>query len=87
MAVPRPKPRNEEPDLDPKERAGPAVPRERASADYENPREDVSDIPEPVALPPDKARQGETRGHMRIVLMVGIALAIAAFIVGYFIAE
>jgi hypothetical protein len=83
MPAPKPKPR----DVEPEEQAGPAVLRERASADYESPREDVSEIPEPVALPPDKARQGETRGHMRIVLIVGIALAIAAFIVGYFIAE
>jgi hypothetical protein len=83
MAAPKPKPR----DIKLNERAGPAVPRERASADYERPREDVSEMPEPVALPTNKARQGEARGHMRIVLIVGIALAIAAFMIGYFIAE
>lgn len=81
MAVPKRKSEQSEP------RDGPAVPRERASADYERPREDVSDMPEPVALPANKARQGETRGHMRTVLVVGIALAIIAFVFGYLLAE
>ena len=70
-----------------KPKDGPAVPRERASADYERPREDVSDMPEPVALPTNKARQGETRGHMRTVLVVGIALAIIAFAFGYLLTQ
>jgi len=81
MSVPK---RKSEPD-EPKD--GPAVPRERVSADYERPREDVSDMPEPVALSTNKARQGETRGHMRTVLVVGIALAIIAFAFGYLLAE
>lgn len=79
MAAPRPKSRASEAN----DHAGPSVPRERASADYERPREDVSDMPEPVTLPTTKARQGETRGHMRTVLIVGMALAIVAFLVGY----
>jgi hypothetical protein len=69
------------------ERAGPAVSRERASLDYEQPREDVADMPKPVQLPTSKARAGETRGHMRIVLTVGIVLAIAAFVFGYLLVE
>lgn len=77
MSVPKRKSETAEP------KDGPAVPRERASADYERPREDVSDMPEPVALTTNKARQGETRGHMRTVLVVGIALAIIAFAFGY----
>ena len=81
MSVPK---RKSEP-AEPKD--GPAVLRERASADYERPREDVSDMPEPVALPTNKARQGETRGHMRTVLLVGIALAIIAFAFGYLLAQ
>lgn len=83
MSAPSRKPRESEaPD-----HAGPFVSRERASADYAHPREDVSDIPDPVTLPTNKARQGEARGHMRTVLIVGIALAIAAFVFGYFVAE
>lgn len=81
MSVPK---RKSEP-AEPKD--GPTVPRERASADYERPREDVSDMPEPVVLPTNKARQGETRGHMGTVLLVGIALAIIAFAFGYLLAE
>jgi hypothetical protein len=40
---------------------------------------------DPVKLPATKARQGETRGHMQAVLTIGIALAILAFIFGYFV--
>jgi hypothetical protein len=56
---------------------------ETASPDYELPSQDVANMREPVAMPTTKARQGETRGHMRIVLIVGIALTIAAFTIGY----
>ena len=60
---------------------------ERASADYERPAENVANMPEPVAMSTNKARQGETRGHMWIVLIVGTALAIGAFIFGYLVTE
>ena len=63
--------------------AGAAVPRERTSADYERPRENVADLPDPVALSTNKARAGVPVKGMRLVLTVGIALAILAFIVGY----
>ena len=78
------KPKRQEYELEP--RAGPAVPRERASADYENPRQDVSDIPDPVILSTNKARGGIPVRNMRVVLGLGIALAILAFIVGYLLA-
>jgi hypothetical protein len=80
MSVPKPKYEDAEP------KDGPAVPRERVSADYERPREDVAEMPEPVVMPTNKARAGETRGHMRIVLIIGIALAILAFLFGYVLA-
>lgn len=80
-------PKAKQPEFDAVEnRAGPAVSRERASADYERPREDVSDMSDPVRMSTNKARAGETRGHMRIVLGVGIGLAIAAFVFGYLLA-
>jgi hypothetical protein len=61
----------------------PAAQKEKASPDYERPRENVADMPDPVMLPTTKARQGETSGHMRMVLTVGIALAVLAFLFGY----
>jgi hypothetical protein len=57
----------------------------RASPDYERPRENVADIPDPVTLPTTKARQGETSGHMRWVLSGGLALAIVLMVIGYLI--
>ena len=45
-----------------------AADTKRASPDYERPRENVADIPDPVTLPTNKARQGEASGHMRWVL-------------------
>jgi hypothetical protein len=80
MSVPKPK----HEDLEPKD--GPAVGRERASADYERPREDVAEMPKSAAMPTNKARAGETRGHMRTVLIIGVALAILAFLFGYVLA-
>jgi len=68
------------------EEASASVPRERASADYEEPRRNVASMPDPVTLETNKARQGVPVRNMRIVLTVGIVLAILAFIVGYFIA-
>jgi hypothetical protein len=55
----------------------------RASTDYERPRENVADIPDPVTLPVTKARQGETSGHMRWVLYGGLTLAIVLMVIGY----
>ena len=65
------------------DRAGASIPRDRASADYDQPRVDVSDMPEPVQMPTNKARAGVMVPGMRLVLTVGIALAILAFVVGY----
>jgi hypothetical protein len=58
---------------------------EQASSDYELPKQDVSKMPKPAVLPTNKARQGETRGHMRAVLIVGMGLAIVALVGGYLI--
>lgn len=82
MAAPRPKHQ----DAEPEERAGPAVPRERASADYEEPRRDVADMPEPVQMPANKARASVPVPGMWLVLTGGIALAVLAFVLGYLIA-
>jgi hypothetical protein len=60
---------------------------ERASPDYELPAQDVSKMPQSAKLPATKARQGEMRGHMRTVLIVGMALAIVAFTIGYFVTQ
>lgn len=80
MTVPKPKYEDSEP------KNGPAVPRERVSADYERPREDVAEMPESVAMPTTKARQGVPVRGMRTVLIVGIGLAIFAFLFGYILA-
>lgn len=84
MAAPKPKP--EEDYEIAREQSGSAIPRERASADYERPRENVAHKPDPVTLETNKARQGVPVRNMRIVLTVGIALAILAFIIGYLLA-
>jgi hypothetical protein len=60
-----------------------AADAKRASPDYERPRENVADIPDPVTLPTTKARQGETSGHMRWVLYGGLTLAIVLLVIGY----
>jgi hypothetical protein len=44
-------------------------------------------MPRPAALPSTKARQGETRGHMGTVLVVGMALTIVAFTLGYIVTQ
>jgi hypothetical protein len=62
-----------------------AADTKRASPDYERPRENVADIPDPVTLPPNKARQGEASGHMRWVLYGGITLAIVLLVIGYLV--
>lgn len=56
---------------------------ERTSRDYERPDENVANMPRPPALPKTMARQGETSGHMRVVLTVGIALAVLLMLLGY----
>jgi hypothetical protein len=60
---------------------------EQASSDYELPKQDVSKMPRPAALPSTTARQGETRGHMGTVLVVGMALTIVAFTLGYIVTQ
>jgi hypothetical protein len=60
-----------------------AADTKRASPDYERPRENVAEIPDPVTLPTTKARQGEASGHMRWVLWGGLTLAIVLMVIGY----
>lgn len=57
---------------------------QRASADYEEPEKNVANMPDPVTLPTNKARQGENRGNMFWVLTIGIALVVVAFAAIYF---
>ncbi|MGE0339668.1 MAG: hypothetical protein AB7O79_07280 [Xanthobacteraceae bacterium] len=57
---------------------------QRASADYEEPEKNVADMPDPVTLPTNKARQAENRGNMFWVLTIGMALVVVAFAVIYF---
>lgn len=57
---------------------------ERASADYKDPEKNVADMPDPVTLPTNKARGGESRGNMGTVLVVSIALVVIAFAAIYF---
>ena len=61
----------------------PSRKRERTSRDYERPDVNVANLRRPPALPMTMARQGETSGRMRIVLMVGISLAILLMLFGY----
>ena len=72
-------------ELEEHERAGPAVSRERASADYEQPRRDVADMPDPVRMPTNKARAAVRVKGMWLVLTLGIALTIAGYLVGYYL--
>ena len=64
-----------------------AAEAKRASPDYERPRENVADIPDPVTLPATKARQGESSGRIRWVLYGGLTLAIVLMLVAYLIVE
>ncbi len=57
----------------------------RTSTDYEEPNTNVADKPDPVTLPTNMARQGETRGHMGTVLVASTALAIVLLVGAYFI--
>jgi hypothetical protein len=56
----------------------------RASRDYEEPAKNVGNEGVPTVLSKSKARAGETRGHMRAVLIISTALAIVAMAVVYF---
>lgn len=67
------------------ERVGHAVPRERASADYEEPRRNVASMPDPVQMSTNKARAGVRVPGMWLVLTVGIALTIVGYLVGYYL--
>jgi hypothetical protein len=67
------------------EASGGPPPRARASADYERPRENVADMPDPVDLPANKARAGVRVKGMWLVLTVGIALTLIGYIVGYYL--
>jgi hypothetical protein len=59
------------------------VRKERASADYERPEQNVADLPDPVTLSTNKARQGIPVRGMRLVLTVGIVLALAGMAIVY----
>jgi hypothetical protein len=61
--------------LDVRKRAG--------SADYENPEQNVADIPEPVVLPPNKARQAVLVRGMWMVLAISTALAVVAMLAAF----
>ena len=79
------KTKRQEVEQESEERAGHAVPRERASADYEEPRRNVADMPDPVRLPTNKARAGVRVPGMWLVLTIGIALTIVGYLVGYYL--
>jgi hypothetical protein len=56
----------------------------RASRDYEEPAQNVGNQGVPTVLSKNKARAGETRGHMRVVLIASTVLAVMALAVVYF---
>ena len=58
-------------------------PSRAASADYEKPEQNVADLPEPVVLSTNKARQAVLIGPTHIVLIVGTALAILFLGIAY----
>ncbi len=62
------------------------ISREMASPDYEQPYQNVADLKPPVQLPAMKARQGEMRGHVLYMLLVGTSLAVFALAIAYFTA-
>jgi hypothetical protein len=67
------------------EASGETPPRNRASADYERPRENVADIPDPASLPTNKARAGVRVPGMWLVLAGGIALTLIGYFIGYYL--
>jgi hypothetical protein len=60
------------------------VTKEKASPDYERPEQNVADLPEPVALSTNKARQGVPVRGMRLVLTVGVILSLVGMAIAYF---
>ena len=80
-----PKTKRQELEQEREEYAGRAVPRERASADYEEPRRNVADMPDPVQMPTNKARASVHVPGMWLVLTAGIALTIIGYLVGYYL--
>ena len=61
------------------------VSKEKASPDYERPGQNVADLPEPVTLSTNKARQGVPVRGMRAVLIVGVILALTGMAIAYFV--
>jgi hypothetical protein len=59
--------------------------KRKASPDYERPEQNVADIPDPVVLPPNKARQAVLVRGMWLVLTISTALAAAAMLIAYFV--
>ena len=59
--------------------------RLRASSDYERPEQDVADLPDPVVLSTNKARQSVKVRGMWIVLAIGTALAAVAVWITYLV--
>lgn len=57
----------------------------KASPDYERPEQNVADLPDPVVLSTNKARQGVPVRGMWLVLTIGIALAVAALLITYLV--
>ena len=58
---------------------------EKVSPDYERPEQNVADLPDPVVLSTNKARQGVPVRGMWLVLTVGIALAVVALLITYLV--
>jgi hypothetical protein len=63
----------------------PADVKSKASPDYERPDLNVADMPDPVTLPANKARQGVPVRGMWLVLTVGTALAAFAMLFAYLV--
>ena len=59
--------------------------KSKASPDYERPDLNVADMPDPVTLPTNKARQGVPVRGMRLVLIIGTTLAAAAMLIAYLV--
>lgn len=55
----------------------------RASSDYERPEQNVADLPDPVVLSTNKARQSVKVRGMWLVLAISTALAAVALLITY----
>ena len=55
----------------------------KASADYERPEQNVADLPDPVVLSTNKARQGVVVRGMWLVLTLSTVLAVIALLITY----